>query len=367
MRRRTHTSRKLKDLKALLAGKGTMLILLQNNPDPDAIAAAMGLRELAHVIGDVQCSLACGGTVGRSENRAMVRYLALNIRPMSQVDPARFDVIAIVDGQPGQGNISLPEGVSPAIVIDHHPIRPATRQAAFTDVRSRYGATSTIVYEYLREAGAAIDPPLATGLVYGIRSDTQDFGRDGIAADIEAHTALYPLANKRMLGIIQRGEVGPDYFRMLRDGLDTARRSGPAVFASLGEVTNPDMIGEVADLLVRLEDVDWSLVWGYWLGSPDREGSRSGVPDGMILLSVRCLASQGRADTLARRIVYRKGTGGGHRTTAGGQIPFPTDNPTSRRRLDKLIRRRFLRAVGGDPDNCREITADVPPKPGGPP
>ncbi len=189
---RRHTAGKLKRIAALLQGKSTMLIVMQDYPDPDAIASAAGLRALVNASDGIQCSLAHGGVVGRAENRALSNYLALNLRSMADVDVNRFDLIAMVDSQPGTGNTALPPEVVPHIVIDHHPCRRATRRSAFTDVRSRYGATSTILYEYLSGSGVDIGVDLATALLYGIRTDTQDLGRETCPADIHAYLALYP-------------------------------------------------------------------------------------------------------------------------------------------------------------------------------
>jgi nanoRNase/pAp phosphatase (c-di-AMP/oligoRNAs hydrolase) len=170
----------------------------------------------------------------------------------------------MVDTQPGTGNNSLPAGIEPDIVIDHHPIHRQTRAAPFTDIRRSYGATSTILVEYLIEAGITPDPPLATALLYGIRSDTQDLGRECSRYDIEAIEFLYPFANKRMLGIIQRGKVPRVYYQMLADALRNARVQGPAVITELGDIDNPDMIAEVADLLLREDETTWSMCTGYW-------------------------------------------------------------------------------------------------------
>ena len=147
MTNRTDTTTKLEALRSLLRGKSEMLLVLQSNPDPDALASAMALRALANGWG-LSCSLACGGTVGRAENRALVRYTKINVRSMDDVNVDRFDVVALVDAQPGQSNSSLPEGRVPDVIIDHHPARPESRRAAFTDIRSRWGATSTILLEY---------------------------------------------------------------------------------------------------------------------------------------------------------------------------------------------------------------------------
>lgn len=338
---RNKTARKLRELKALLAGKSTLLIVLQDHPDPDALAAATALRTLANSLAGLHCSLACGGTVGRAENRALLRYLDLNLRPVADLDVRRFDLIALVDTQPGHGNNSLPPAVVPSIVIDHHPRSRLTRAVPFTDIRRHYGATSTILCEYLQQAGLVPDTALATALSYGIRSDTQDLGRDTTQADIDAVGRLYPLANHRLLGDIQRGAVPSAYFRLLAEALACARLCGRCIYADLGEVDHPDMIAEVADLLLRHEEVVWSLCWGYH--------------QGRAILSLRTQVRDASAAEVIRRIVSRKGSGGGHRTMAGGQIPLPDLDPARQKRLDRLIRKRFLKVTGNDPATCRKL------------
>ncbi|MCE5328469.1 MAG: DHH family phosphoesterase [Planctomycetaceae bacterium] len=332
--RPTQTSRKLVDLRSLLAGKTSLMIVLQDNPDPDALAAAMALRKLGHHLANVQCTLTSGGSVGRAENRALMRYLDANVRPIAQIEPSRFDVIATVDTQPGLGNNSLPQGIVPQIVIDHHPLHDETRRARFFDIRSRYGASSTILWEYLKAAGLTPEAPLATALLYGIQSDTQDFGREATAADKLAYGELYPLANKRILGTIQRGEEPTEYYRVLVTALAGANLAGKCIYSNLGTVDNADMIAEVADLLLRHEQAEWSLCWGY-------DGSR-------VLLSLRTILPDGRADVVIRHIVLHKGTGGGHRSMAGGQIAMPLPEGTAQSKLDRLIVRRFLHATGND-------------------
>ena len=206
-----------------MQGHVSMLIVMQDYPDPDAIASAAALRDLANAMAGVQCFVAQGGALGRAENRAMVKYLDLKLHDMTQVDTDRFDLVAMVDTQPGTGNNSLPEGIIPQIVIDHHPMRQATRSAAFTDVRSGYGSTATILHEYLVESGIEIDARVATALLYGIRSDTNDLGREATQEDINALVALYPIANKRALSRIETERVPRAYFQMLAEGLRNAQ------------------------------------------------------------------------------------------------------------------------------------------------
>jgi nanoRNase/pAp phosphatase (c-di-AMP/oligoRNAs hydrolase) len=337
----TQTPRKLAQLHEMLAGKGSMLIVLQDSPDPDALAAGAALRKLANELAEVQCSLACACELGRAENRALAKYLDLNLRNLAGLELGEFDQIAMVDTQPGHGNQSLPADVLPQIVIDHHPRHRITQSVPFTDIRSRYGATSTILYEYLADAGIALEVPLATGLLYGIRSDTQDLGREGTQADIDAFEALYPQANKRMLAAIQRGDVQTGYFQMLARALDNSYLCGRAICCRMGEIDNPDMVGEVADLLLRHEQADWTLCWGYY---QDR-----------AMLSLRTSLSDGRADQVIRHVVGRLGAAGGHHAMAGGQIDLHTGPRKTRQRIDRLIQRRFLSATGNDEASCRKM------------
>lgn len=323
---------KLRKLKELLKGKNRLLIIMQDNPDPDSIASSMALAKLANIFADVHCSIIHGGTVGRAENRALVRYLDLNLRPCDEIDFEKFDLVAAVDTQPGMGNNCIPADFVPDIVIDHHPCRSESRHAKLIDVRSKYGATATILLEYFIQAHLKPDTQLATAMLYAIRSDTQDFGREAIKADAEAVSLLFPLANKRMLGEIQRGSVQRTYFNMLDIALKKACIYERCIVTSLGLVDNPDIIGEVADLLLRDESTDWVLCSGFFSGK--------------MLLSLRTSEQNKNAADIVNSITTGIGTGGGHETYAGGQIPFEKANKRQLNDLEKLISERFLKALG---------------------
>jgi nanoRNase/pAp phosphatase (c-di-AMP/oligoRNAs hydrolase) len=328
------TPKKLKQLKQVLNHNATMLIVLQDNPDPDALASAVALRKLVNTLGNIQCSITSGGAIGRAENRAMAKYLGLNLRPVEQVDFQSFDLIAMLDTQPHTGNNCLPKKIEPDIVIDHHPCRDNTRLCWFTDIRSRYGATSTILAEYLFVAHIKPDAQIATALLYGIRSDTQDLGRDAIQADINALIRLYPKANKRILSQIQRGLVQRGYYRLLSLALENARVFGKVVISNLGTMDNPDMIGEMADLLLRDEQIDWSFCYG--------------ICRDKIQLSIRTDAETPSASRVIRRMVSHLGTGGGHESYAGGQVPIKKFSNRSMTRLRLLLEKAFLKQVAPD-------------------
>src|SRR5579862_328404 len=79
-----------------LAGRKAALIYMHDNPDPDALAAALGLGRLfEHELG-AAVTLGHGGIVGRAQNRAMVDTLGMQHVPVERIDPARYDLIALV-------------------------------------------------------------------------------------------------------------------------------------------------------------------------------------------------------------------------------------------------------------------------------
>ncbi len=110
--------------------------------------------------------------------------------------------------------------------------------------------------------GFAIPQRIATALVYGIQTDTADLARNASPVDEEVFTRLYPLADLKLLGRIQRARVPQEYFKVLERGLRHALVHGNAVTTHLGEIEHPDLVAEVADLLFRLEGMTWSFVTG---------------------------------------------------------------------------------------------------------
>ena len=112
MSRRNETRDRLEKLKSLWARGESLLIVMQNNPDPDAIAAACALRELANRTAGLNCRFAYGGTIGRAENRELVHYLGFAFYPFDKISHQKSDLIALVDTQPARGIIRCPKAFS---------------------------------------------------------------------------------------------------------------------------------------------------------------------------------------------------------------------------------------------------------------
>lgn len=293
--------------------RGRILILLQDNPDPDALACAAALRDIIHRRLGKRVVIGYGGLCGRAENRAMMSVLQIDARRLTSVQVNQFHILCLVDTQPRSGNNLLVSSRPAQVVIDHHrvPKKNRTWQAEFSDIRPDYGATSTILYEYVLASGIPITPRLATALFYGIESDTQDLGRESTSADIRAYRDLFLIADKRYLSKIRHAPVPLDYFQVLADSLARCVVAGKTVISFIPYCRNPDVFAEVADRLMRLEDMRTAVCYG--------------ICENMIYLSARTSDARGNAAGRMQRVVRGLGTGGGHRTMAGGQIPVEGD------------------------------------------
>lgn len=331
---------KLAKLRSLCHRSRNLVIVIQDHPDPDAVAGAVALRQIVNRFG-ITCSIAHGGMVGRAENRALIQYLGINLRQLRELSMDSFDLIALVDTQPETGNNQLPEGVKPQIIIDHHPRRQASRNVKFSDIRKGYGATSTILCEYLQAAKIHPEPRLATALLYGILSDTSDLGRETARADIEANLWLNSKANLRILSQIRKSSLDCDYFKMLYQALGNARIYDERIFVDIGYSENPDRSGEIADLLVRKEEALWCLCL-------IRNAER-------IILSLRGNDQEKDAGELIREIVGDYGTSGGHLSYAGAQIPISDKTGGQTDDVVHDIRDRFLSQTGDKKSRGRRL------------
>jgi len=340
----SRSAAKAADLIESLRGKGRILIVAHDNPDPDSFASAFALRHLLLLKTGQEATITFGGIIGRGENRAMVEALEIEAVPIARIDPDRYDVVCMVDTQPGTGNNSWPAEVPVDVVIDHHPRRASCDLCRWVDIRDDYGACATILYEYLVSQEIYVGTRLATILYYAIRSETQELGRDWCRADREAYVQLFPLVNNRILFRITHPKLPSGYFQLFNRALENARLHGDVLVFNLYDIDNPDMVAEMADFLLRTEGVVTVLGMGRYGESE--------------IVSLRTEGEDVVAAEIIRRVIANLGTAGGHDMTAGGQIrPFLCDAAVQRE-LAATLTRRLLEALGEKPGRGRRLIAD---------
>jgi len=328
---------KLAELTRALGDAKRLLILTHNNPDPDAIAAAFGLRHILAHVHKVKTRLAFGGSVGRAENRAMVKLLRIPLHDITAGQVSRYKNVALVDSQPQAKNVLVPEGMLCRIVIDHHLAgrgRKNAEHGAFTDFRPEYGSTSTIIAEYARENEIPLNARVATALFYGIKTDIRDLGRDRTDRDIAMMQFVFPKISLKWLWKIENVQVPREYFRDFADAFNNAVITGDLVASDLGDVSWAEAVAEMADFLLRIKGVRWSFCVG-------RVGSR-------LVFSIRTLRKRKRVGELAYRLAGRKGSAGGHDRSAGGFIPLDDMEEKEIERVRKDLANRFAARIGRD-------------------
>src|SRR5712672_857128 len=259
-----------------------VLIMLHNDPDPDAMASGLALRTVLHrtkttaIIGAIQ-------GVTRPENLRMVNLLDIHVEPVTPKTLTEFDRIAMVDVQPHYFG-GLIDRVD--LVIDHHPEQPGYT-AVFKDIRPDYGSTSTILTEHLRAVDVNISERTATAMLYAIKSDTLFFNRSTNRVDLEAFSYLYPLSDAAMIRKMEGAEITSERLDYVMKAHTGGTLSDQVFCASLGPTPREDFIPYVADFFLQLEHVKWTVVAGI-------------VNDSMVI-SVRNLGYSKNAGELVRR------------------------------------------------------------------
>ncbi|HKK01845.1 MAG TPA: DHH family phosphoesterase [Desulfuromonadales bacterium] len=322
-------------------GKGRVLIVSHDNPDPDSLAAAFALKHLFLVKNGQEATITFGGIIGRSENRVMVRELEIGAVPIDFVDLDHYGMVCMVDTQPGTGNNSYPADRPVHLVVDHHPLRPQTDECRWIDVRVNYGASATILFEYLVAQEISLSTKLATILFYAIKSETQDLGREWAQADREAYLHLIPLVNNHILFKITHPKVPREYFYSYNRALENAKVYDQVLVFNLYDIDNPDIVAEMADFLVRMQGVETVLGMG-------RFESRE-------ILSLRTQSETVIAGDVIQNVLGDLGPAGGHAMIAGGQIRYLKGERAVQKELESSLTRRLLEALGMDPRQGRRL------------
>ncbi|MGH9144413.1 MAG: DHH family phosphoesterase [Vicinamibacterales bacterium] len=280
-----------------------VVIMLHNDPDPDAMASGLALRNVLRrtkttaIIGAIQ-------GVTRPENLRMINLLDLHVEPITIESLKEYDRVAMVDVQPHYFG-GLIDRVD--LVIDHHPEQPGYT-AVFKDIRPDYGSTSTILTEHLRAVDVNISERTATAMLYAIKSDTLFFNRSTNRADLEAFSYLYPLADAALIRKMEGAEITTERLDYVLKAHLGGILSDQVFCAYLGAMPREDFIPYVADFFLQLEDVKWTVI--------------AGLVNDSLVVSVRNLGYTKNAGEFVRRFFADIGSAGGHRAMAKAVVPM---------------------------------------------
>src|SRR5919112_1613337 len=280
-----------------------VVIVLHNDPDPDAMASRLALRNVLRRTKQTAVLAALQG-VTRPENQRMMNLLDIHVEIVKPDHLSDFDRVAMVDVQPHYfgGAIDRVD-----LVIDHHPEQPGY-SAVFKDIRPDYGSTSTILTEHLRAVDVNISERTATAMLYAIKSDTLFFNRQANRVDLEAFSYLYPLADAALIRKMEGAEITLDRLEYVLRAKQHGRMEEQVFCAFLGASPREDFIPYVADFYLQLENVKWTIV--------------AGIVNGSLVMSVRNLGYSRNAGEFVRKYFNDIGSAGGHRSMAKAVVPL---------------------------------------------
>ncbi len=287
----------------IVGSDDTLAILI--NADPDAMASALALKRIFWRKAK-KTSIYHLNPIQRADNLAMIKSLRIDQEHIRHLKPALITKWAVVDSQPH--HYSEFKDIPFDIVIDHHPCEGGL-QADFVDVRENYGATATILTEYLKGLKITPSQKLATALFYGIKTDTDDFVREAILEDISAFRYLYKFSNMNIIKKIESSEITRKTLTSYKLALEKLTFVKDMAFVHLGEVETPDILVIIADFFTRLAEATWSIV--------------SGTHKDKLIVIFRSADLRRHAGKTAQRLFERWGaSAGGHEHAARAEMPL---------------------------------------------
>lgn len=313
-------------------------VLIVINADPDAIASSMALKRLLwRRVASV--SVARTNVIKRPDNLALLQFMKMPCSHIGETVLSDYSRLVMVDSQPHHQEALMPLQFD--LIIDHHPLGNYGR-AKFVDIRPDYGATATIMTEYLRAAKIKPSRTLATALFYAIKTDTNNFVRQGQLEDMRAFRFLFPLINQNMISKIENSDISRASLKYFRTALQRVKLRKDSALVYLDKVDNPDTLVMLADFMMRIRDVNRSIAAGLF-------------KDNLVVI-FRVVGSRANAGQMASKALGAFGPAGGHKGMARAEIPIASLDPRLFEK-DGAVERFIFNRVHGKGGGSKPATA----------
>jgi nanoRNase/pAp phosphatase (c-di-AMP/oligoRNAs hydrolase) len=334
----------VKKLRSMARDIDTLAIVTYGSPDPDAIASGMALQEIIKQNGVlVHCDFIATEPVSRQQNAEFIRAMKIRTHLLRDIDLKTYCLIAVVDAQPSFFNNDM-NGIQPQIIIDHHP-KITEMDVGLVDIRPNYGALSSIMTEYLLAAKIKIPRKLYTALLYGIKTDTNNFERDTILEDISAYRLNYRRANHQLIRRIELNQIPDRFLKYYDHAFHYRRRYRDRITCFLGKVESADACVQVADFFLHFIEVFYVVI--------------AGIVKDKLIITFRGDGYRQDCGAIAIKAFGRYGSAGGHKSAARVEIPLDTlreivSDDLSQEAVDHFLLNR-LRRKRGDAVNGKKI------------
>lgn len=280
-----------------------IFIQTHNFPDHDAVASAYGLSELLLRFG-IKTYIVYKGEIQRDSLNKMIEKLKINIGKYEEFDIRAEDKIIVVDGCKGNSNVEELDG-DEILVIDHHEVNK-TENVRYRDIRSSYGACSTIICTYYKELEEHMSKDVATALMIGLNMDTAQLTRGVSKEDVAAFHFLYTEANMLLVNSILRNYIKTSDLNFYKFLLNKIKFNSSIAFCYFENGCSQNLLGILGDFVLSLEEIDFVI-----LCAKNNE---------VVNFSIRNEKRGLSAANIIQEVLEGIGFGGGHIDMAGGII-----------------------------------------------
>ena len=175
---------------------------------------------------------------------------------------------------------------------------------------------------------------VATALLYGLKCDTRDFTRGVTQLDVEIYAYLFSRSNAQQIRYFQSGEIHYDELNSFADSMRKIDIFDGVAFAFLNFNCADAFIATVSDFILDIDAVNFAIVY-------TRRGNG-------FKFSVRSEFDELDAGQIVSEALAGLGSGGGHRSMAGG---FAEESKVLDISIDvnKVIQDLFLNVINKTP------------------
>jgi len=294
-------------------------IVTHDTPDPDAIGAAMGIQWILRRKYQAEPVIFYKGSVSHPQNKTAVNLLTIDLKRLEEDGTLPDDDYAlkiVVDATPSTWDRTGECQIEFDAYFDHHPKASVPKNwKGHADFRHA-GSSCAIVWDIMQEMGLGFDADneddqtVATAMVVGVRTDTEELSTDDTAEyDLRAIAGLHPFAIQKVLRQIIRYPIPKHWYELRKTAEEAAKEDTNVLVTGLGFLTQEsrDALAWVADDLARRDGVDTCVAFG--------------IIDDRIVGVVRCSnPSVGLNEFVTR--VFGESTGGGKRGKAAASAPL---------------------------------------------
>ncbi len=300
-RRQTHIERLMTFLQLFRRDDHVLIVIVA---DPDSMSSAMAVKRiLARRVTEI--TIVHPNQIKRVNNLAMRDFLKIPLKPLRGTKRDEYSKFVLLDSQPTH----RPElsSIKFDAVIDHHPVTQGW-DAPFADIRPEYGATASMLTEYLKAAKIKPVVALATALFYGIKVDTQNFTKKATSADVLCFQYLFKRINQQLLNKIENSDFRKSELKYFKLAIEAMKTSKNRIYCHVGRVGNPDVLVLLADFFSHVYEIGWVIVSGQY-------GEK-------LVVIFRSDGYKKDAGKLAAKVFGKLGSAGGHRGSARAEVPL---------------------------------------------